>query len=59
MSMHQSGELAKIFEEKGVLVPAEGDAAPSEQERPAVEATAAETTAEEETLAEKGTPGKS
>ena len=59
MSMHQNGELAKLFEEKDVLVAAEGNANPSEQERPAVEATAAETTAGEETLAEKGTPGKS
>lgn len=57
MSMHQNGELAKLFEEKGVLVAAEE--APSEQETPAVEATAAPTTAGEETLAEKGTPGKS
>lgn len=57
MSMHQNGELAKMFEEKGVLVAAEE--APSEQETPAVEATAAPTTAGEETLAEKGTPGKS
>ncbi|KAG7004699.1 monothiol glutaredoxin-5 [Physcia stellaris] len=57
MSMHQNGELAKLFEEKGVLVAAEE--ALSEQETPAVEATAAPTTAGEETLAEKGTPGKS
>ncbi|KAL8825837.1 MAG: hypothetical protein Q9191_004165 [Dirinaria sp. TL-2023a] len=57
MSMHQNGELAKLFEEKDVLVAAEGNANPSEQERPAAEATAAETTAEEETLAEKRTPG--
>lgn len=59
MSMHQNGELAKLFEEKEVLVAAEGNEAPSEDEIPAVEATAAETTAGEETLAEKGTPGKS
>ena len=59
MSMHQNGELAKLLEEKGVLVTAEGNEAPSEQETPAVEATAAETTAGEETLAEKETPGKS
>lgn len=59
MSMHQNGELAKLFEEKGVLVTAEGNEASSEEERPAVEATAAETSASEETLAEKGIPGKS
>lgn len=57
MSMHQNGELAKMFEEKDVLVAAEE--VPSEQETPAVEATAAPTTASEETLAENGAPGKS
>lgn len=57
MSMHQNGELAKIFEEKGVLVAAEE--ASAEQEPPAVEATAAPTTAGEETFAEKGASRKS
>ena len=46
-----------MFEEKGVLV-AEEDA-PAEAETPAVEATAALTDAGEETLADKGTAGKS
>lgn len=59
MSMHQNGELAKLFAEQSVLLPAEGNEAPSEEETPAVEATAAETTAEEETLAENKTPQKS
>lgn len=59
MSMHQNGELAKLFANKEVLLPAEGNETPSEGDTPAVEATAAETTAEEETLAENGTPGKS
>ncbi len=59
MTMHQNGDLAKLFEEKEVLVAAEGNEAPSEDEIPVVEATAAETTAGEETLAEKPTPGKS
>lgn len=57
ISMHQNGELAKMFEEKDVLVAAEEQ--PSEKGTPAVEATAATTTAEEETLAESGTSGKS
>ena len=56
MSMHQNGELAKMFEEKNVLVATEE--VPSEQGTPAVEATTIPTTAAEETLAEKGTPGK-
>jgi monothiol glutaredoxin len=30
MSMHQNGELAKLLEDKGVLVPAEGEAEKSE-----------------------------
>ena len=57
MSMHQNGELAKMFEEKGVLVTAEDT--PAEQEAQAIDATAAPTTAAEETLAESGTPEKS
>ena len=57
MTMHQNGELAKMLDEKGVLVTP--DEAPAEQDRLAVEATAAPTTAAEETLAEQGTPGKS
>ena len=57
ISMHQNGELAKMFEEKDVLVAAEEQ--PASQETPAVEATAAPTTAGEETLAESGTSGKS
>lgn len=28
VSMHQSGELGKLLEEKGVLVPAESEAEP-------------------------------
>ena len=59
MQMHQNGELAKLFEEKGVLLTADGNEAPSEQETPASEATAIETSAGEETLAENTTPGKS
>lgn len=59
MSMHQNGELAKLFASKEVLLAAEGSEAPSEEETPAVEATAAETTAGEETLAENGMPRKS
>ena len=57
ISMHQNGELAKMFEEKDVLVAAEEQS--SAQETPAIEATAAPTTAGEETLVESGTPGKS
>ena len=57
MSMHQNGELAKMLEEKDVLVAPEE--VPSEEGTPAVEATAAPTTASEETLAEKESPGKS
>lgn len=59
MSMHQNGELAKFFASKEVLLAAEGSEAPSEEETPAVEATAAETTAGDETLAENGMPRKS